>query len=211
MRDADNPDRASLDVGKPTEIQTRFGATIDLREPRPLQIDRHDVAHALSMTCRFGGHSRQFYSVAEHAVLCYVIAKRDRESTPTSRLAALHHDDAEAYIGDVPSPLKPLLGEDWSRLEDRWNLACATAAGFPAEFLGCDVVKRADYDAVTLEGARLMGDGWGWSRERCREELLCTLQDVATWWPGLMPHDAMRLYLEAAAEADDDVRMLRPR
>ena len=59
-----------------------------------------DIAHALSQTCRFGGHTREFYSVAQHACLVAMLVPNE------FKLAALHHDDTEAYLGDVVSPVK---------------------------------------------------------------------------------------------------------
>jgi hypothetical protein len=65
-----------------------------------------DIAGALSKMCRFGGQIDRFYSVAEHSCLCCWQTVQDGACEGVQR-AALMHDAAEAYIGDIASPLKP--------------------------------------------------------------------------------------------------------
>ena len=86
-----------------TWIQTVTDERFDLLEPKPEQVNVIVIAHALSRTCRFGGHVRQFYSVAQHSVL---VSQRVPEPY---RLHALLHDAAEAYIGDVTRPVKQVV------------------------------------------------------------------------------------------------------
>ncbi len=68
-----------------------------------------DIAHALSNICRFNGHTKEFYSVAQHSMLVAF----QMPGTPEEKLAALLHDAAEAYVCDIPSPMKPYLGEPY--------------------------------------------------------------------------------------------------
>jgi hypothetical protein len=84
-------------------IQTYTGIQFFPLDPRIEEIDIEDIAHALSMTCRFGGHCLNFYSVAEHCCLMY------DKASDKNKFHALMHDASEAYITDVPRPLKPSL------------------------------------------------------------------------------------------------------
>jgi hypothetical protein len=72
-------------------------------DPKPEDICIEDIAHALALTCRYNGHSREFYSVAQHAeIMSYL---------PGDPRWLLMHDAAEAYLSDVPRPIKPMLPE----------------------------------------------------------------------------------------------------
>ena len=81
-------------------MQTASGGRFYPLAPSILEIEIEDIARALAMTCRYGGHVSDFYSVAEHSVIvsCYVPIEFRRQ--------ALLHDAAEAYIGDMIRPLK---------------------------------------------------------------------------------------------------------
>lgn len=95
-----------------TGKEFQFTADID-----PDTIDIRDIAHALSHLCRFTGHTNLFYSVAQH---CLLVAEKIHGG-PEVKLAALLHDAAEAYVGDLSSPLRDWMdGQDhecsWHRL-----------------------------------------------------------------------------------------------
>ena len=114
-------------VPTPYEVETFSGRYVDTSNPRADTIDLVDIAHALSQTCRYGGHCSEFYSVAEHAV--YVSIRLARQGYDAGvQLAGLHHDDSEAYLGDIPRPLKGLLGPAYAALTKqmdetiRWQL-----------------------------------------------------------------------------------------
>ena len=81
-------------------IQTYSGKRFHFLSPSPEELDIEDIAHALGLTCRYGGHSRQFFSVAQHCVLASYLYPH-----PWSLL----HDLGEAYLGDIPSPIKRTL------------------------------------------------------------------------------------------------------
>jgi uncharacterized protein len=84
-------------------IRTYTGLTLDLSNPHPADICIEDIARGLSLKYRFGGHSLTALTVAEHSV------NASWNTAPEYALAALLHDASEAYIGDIPSPIKSLL------------------------------------------------------------------------------------------------------
>ncbi len=81
------------------------GGAIHFAAPEQDEIVLEDIAHSLSQLCRFNGHTRRLYSVAEHACLLsdWVMG---HGATPMDGLTALHHDDAEYVTGDMARPLK---------------------------------------------------------------------------------------------------------
>nr|WP_246422957.1 phosphohydrolase [Mycoplana azooxidifex] len=72
-------------------------------DPRPEDVCIEDIAHALSLLCRYAGHCTTFYSVAEHSLL---VESKMKTDDARMRLGALLHDAAEAYLVDIPRPLK---------------------------------------------------------------------------------------------------------
>jgi len=95
-------------------ILTYSGRKFYPTAPRAEDVSVRDVAHALSMLCRFTGHCHRFYSVAEHSVLVSQLVPAQHA------LWALLHDAAEAYVNDLARPLKhdPLLA-GYREAEDR--------------------------------------------------------------------------------------------
>lgn len=150
------------------EVETFSGEYVDVSNPEPGNIRLDDVAHALANTCRFGGHCKTFYSVAEHAVFVSMRLER-KGGRPALCLSGLHHDDAEAYLGDIPRPLKPLLGFGYEALTNRMDEAIADALLLPAvDSSSKRAIKREDNWALFVEAKHLLpsgGDGW-WDGEQ---------------------------------------------
>lgn len=120
-----------------------------------------DVAHALSNQCRYTGHTRGFYSVAQHSVL---VAKRLRklgESEEVQRVGLLH-DATEAYLQDVARPLKvdPYFGKAYRGAEGRAERVVAEAFGLP--FPWPPVVKQVDTEILAQERRELMPPNGRW-------------------------------------------------
>lgn len=90
------------------EIKTYTGKLVDPLNPDPELIEITDIAHALSFLCRGNGHVERFFSVGEHCILCCREALA-RNLGSRIALACLLHDASEAYMADVPRPVKDLL------------------------------------------------------------------------------------------------------
>src|SRR5438445_5213489 len=86
-------------------LQTVSGRWVNPFEPDPGQLDIGDIARALANQCRFGGHCRVFYSVAQHSVHVSELVEQ-RGGDAEDVFAALMHDASEAYLGDMPHPIK---------------------------------------------------------------------------------------------------------
>ena len=140
-----------------TWILTRSGRKFDLVRPTAAMVDPADIAHSLSMQCRFNGHTNQFYSVAQHCLLVADLVPVEHQ------LAALLHDATEAYVGDMVRPLKEGMRHyaeaygarcPYEEAEERvWHAICARFSldhDLPAS------VKHADLVALATEKRDLM-------------------------------------------------------
>lgn len=114
----------------PSSILTSTGKWFDVLNPDPLQIDLQDIAGALSKLCRFGGHCRQFYSVAEHSILVAELMRQSNVNDLTLVRWALLHDASEAYVVDIPRPAKRYLSE-YIKIEDAIQRAIAERFNLP--------------------------------------------------------------------------------
>jgi hypothetical protein len=128
-------------------LLTFTGKRFDPLAPRSDDVDLVDIAHALSLTCRFCGHCRTFYSVAEHSVRASQLV-----AMPHARWALLH-DAAEAYVTDLPRPLKGQLPQ-FAQLEDR--VLRAIAVRFDLGWPMPDEVRVADDAMLATELRDLM-------------------------------------------------------
>ena len=123
--------------------QTFLGKQFFPLSPRVEDIDIRDIAHALSMQCRFSGHVIRFYSVAEHSIHVASFCP------PKWRLWGLLHDAAEAYLVDVPRPIKPFLPQ-FREIDERITRAVAERFGLEPIFPMPDTVKEID-DRILMD------------------------------------------------------------
>ena len=170
-------------------LQTSEDNYFDYLEPNADQIYIRDIAKALSKQCRFNGHCSHFYSVAQHSIHVAEIA-------PTElKLVALLHDAAEAYMGDIPTPLKKLLPQ-YKDMERKVENVILQAYGIKPD----KIFDIKPYDLILLatEKRDLMpaayGENWSmlngieplndrirpWSADVAEKEFLNMWDEL--WW-----------------------------
>jgi uncharacterized protein len=128
-------------------VSTYLGNRFYPLEPRIDAVAIEDIAHGLAYQCRFNGQTCEFYSIAQHSL---VVAQLVPEPL---RFAALMHDAAEAYLGDMVKPLKVLLPQ-FAQIEEQ--VGCIIAATFGIDFSNYAPIKRADLIALATEKRDLM-------------------------------------------------------
>jgi hypothetical protein len=139
-------------------IQTFTGKRFYVLDPREEEVCIEDIAHALSNLCRFTGHVREFYSVAQHSLHVSELCPEELA------LQGLLHDASEAYLNDLNRPLKrseELRG--YREIEARVQEVIARAFGLPGGRMPV-AVKQADDLALAGEAQALMApllSGWG--------------------------------------------------
>lgn len=194
------------------EIETFSGRFVDVSNPSADSIVLEDIAHALGAICRYGGHCKTFYSVAEHAV--FVSRRLERQGHgPIRQLAGLHHDDSEAFLGDIPRPMKPLLGARYKQMTDRMDKAIVEALGLKHEHYVAhhafhdDEVKAADNWALMVEArhllpseGRLWFDGAQGAAHWDLPEMPSRIVTPDYWHGGLDPDDAATLFIQRHEE-----------
>lgn len=135
-------------------IQTLSGKHINYFDIHHEDIVIEDIATALSHICRFAGHLPEFYSVAQHSVLVSQLVPAE------FALEALLHDAAEAYVQDIPAPLKRIL-PDYRRVEGYVDGVVREKFGLPAH--QHPTVKYADLVMLGTERRDLnIDDGTVW-------------------------------------------------
>ena len=150
----------------PDCIRTHSGQYVNVFNPDPDTILIEDIAHSLSQQCRFAGHLPGFYSVAQHSCRVSGIL------LPKHQLAGLLHDASEAYLLDIPSPIKTRIPQ-YKEIED--NLMRVIADKFGFQYPLHEDVKQADKITLQLEWDHIMlgGQGlFGWSMYHAKTAFL---------------------------------------
>ncbi len=173
------------------------GRRLNLLDPSPIDIEIEDIAHGLSRVARWNGQTvGDFaFSVAEHCVLVERLAAQDRPGLETRwRLAALLHDAPEYVIGDMISPFKASIGNDYKAVEKALQAAVHIRFGLPARLPAeiTALIKRADRVAAFSEAVDLAG----FSEPEARKVLGYRRKARADTLTALAPDAAKSAFLE---------------
>jgi 5'-deoxynucleotidase YfbR-like HD superfamily hydrolase len=141
-------------------LQTVSGRFVNPFDPDPEQLDPRDIARALANVCRFGGHCRPFYSVAQHSVIVSELVEAGGGDVEDV-FAALMHDATEAYLGDMPHPIKHRspLGAAFKVAEDALEAVLRERFAIKADV---PAIKRVDRALLATERRILAGVSWEW-------------------------------------------------
>ena len=135
------------ELGKNPYVHTWCGHRFYFLDPDPDTVCIEDIAHSLSLQCRFNGHTTEFYSVAQPSLIVADIVRRETDD-PRLALTGLLHDAPEAYLGDVVSPLKCLL-PGYKKFEQVVEKCIADRFSLPHPFP--KVIHTADVEALKGE------------------------------------------------------------
>jgi uncharacterized protein len=174
-------------------LQTVSGRWVNPFDPDPDQLDAGDIARALANQCRFGGHSRVFYSVAQHCVIVSRLVE-ERGGDAEDAFAALMHDAAEAYLGDMPHPLKhrSALGAAFKAAEEHLEQAIRERFRIKPDV---PEIKRVDRALLATERRAFSAEDWHWPELDGVEPLDL---ELAAW----SPDEAAQAFARRYAELD---------
>jgi 5'-deoxynucleotidase YfbR-like HD superfamily hydrolase len=171
-------------------IETFSGRTFAPLHPNFADVRIEDVAHALSNQCRYSGHCRFHYSVAEHSVRVAELLAAEGEDTVT-QLWGLLHDASEAYLVDLPTPLKldPLFASVYRRAERRLMRAVCKRFSLPEREPAA--VREADRRMLATEVRDLMhGDRDYWKKI----DAVPWHDRIRPWGAGVAEFEFLRTY-----------------
>ncbi len=138
------------------------GRRLDLLDPTPVDIEIEDIAHGLSFLARWNGQTvgEYSYSVAEHSLLVEkIFSNFEKYQNPKWSLAALLHDASEYVIGDMISPVKNSIGNEYVELEKKLMNSINLRFGLPGEIpiKISKKIKVADKYSAFLEATQIAG------------------------------------------------------
>jgi 5'-deoxynucleotidase YfbR-like HD superfamily hydrolase len=171
------------------------GKRFDLFNIDPNAIDIMDIAHPLSLICRFGGHIKRHYSVAQHCLMVEHIVREihseteiengilDTEFKDRELLHALLHDASEAYMCDIPRPLKYTNEMTMFRdVDNKIQMAINKKFGLPEEEKTPNIAL-ADEIALSVEGCNYLLGKPSWADKiRTKNRTTMYLYEVADYF-----------------------------
>lgn len=175
-------------------LQTVSGRWVNPFDPDPAQLDIGDIARALSNQCRFGGHCRVFYSVAQHSVHVSELIEQ-RAGTLEEVFAALMHDASEAYLGDMPHPIKHRSPLGAAFREAEKHLERAIHERFAIRTASPEI-KHADRALLATERRAFMVETWDWPELAGVQPLEL---ELAAWPPDQAEREFSRRFAELQA------------
>lgn len=178
-------------------IETYLGKRFRPLSPQRDDISVIDIAHALSHQCRFSGHTKFHYSVAQHSVL---VSKLLWAHSPDVQLWGLLHDASEAYLVDLPTPLKVDPRLSFYRTAEE-NLMRVVCDHFRLPFTEPAAVRKADAVMLATEVRDLMpgrGDHWAKLTEKPDP------QKIQAWTPEVSKDQFLRTFVELTGGIDDE-------
>jgi hypothetical protein len=175
-------------------LQTVSGRWVNPFDPDLGQLDAGDIARALANQCRFGGHSRVFYSVAQHCVIVSHVVE-ERGGDIEDAFAALMHDAGEAYLGDMPHPIKhrSALGAAFREAEARLEEAIRERFKIKPDV---PVVKMVDRALLAAERRAFSSEAWHWPELEDVEPLDL---ELTAWSPDEAADEFAKRYAELEA------------
>jgi hypothetical protein len=182
-------------------LQTVSGRWVNPFDPDPAQLEAGDIARALANQCRFGGHSRVFYSVAQHSVIVSRLVE-ERGGDVEDAFAALMHDATEAYLGDMPHPLKHRspLGAAFKEAEAHLERAIRDRFDIKPDV---PKINPADRALLASERRAFSAESWHWPELEGVEPLDI---ELTAWSPDQAADEFAKRYAELSVR-----RLPRPR
>ena len=166
------------------KIQTYTGRIVDPFVLIIADVCLEDIAPALSQICRFTGHTKHFYSVAQHSVNVAAHVAQDG-ALPATVWWALMHDAHEAYLGDMSAPLKHLnMMKRYREACDDADIIIRAALDIPFSPEAERLVRRADHHLLGVEAGELLNaditrEEWGFPSVLVRAPWI----DLTSWSP----------------------------
>jgi hypothetical protein len=170
-------------------IETYTGKKFYPFSPNPGEFDIKDIAHSLSNQCRFNGHVKEFYSVAQHCVLIANYLEHIGHSL-SYILAGLLHDAGEAYVGDIITPVKRVFPQ-LAIYEHNLMIRIFRWADIDINRDIMRAVERVDKMILYSEKQVLLGDKIDWGFKSIGVPLFFKIEP---WSPGLAESEYLKIY-----------------